>query len=184
MEENRIWTQAEYVIRESMERRISGKMVEEYRQKLMEDEKSRATIEKYVRDIRGFQSFMRGEPVTKAQVISYKEQLLSQYAVSSVNSVLAALNGFFKYMEWYSCVVKLLKIQRDSFRSSERELSREEYWRLLETARRRGNERLYLVMQTICATGIRVSELPFITVETVPRCLLVVSVMNCGKSVQ
>lgn len=144
---------------------IQKELVEGYRRKLVNEEKSKATIEKYMHDICVFWECMDGQAVTKERVIDYKERLLEQYAVSSVNSILAALNGFFKYLEWYDCVVKSLKIQRDCFRSSEKDLSRDEYYRLLEAARRRGNNRLYLLMQTICATGIRVSELKFITAE-------------------
>lgn len=146
---------------------ISDEMVSQYRRILVEAEKSSATIEKYLYDIRNFQIAMDGEAVTKERVIRYKEQLIEQYAVSSVNSILAALNGFFKYLQWYDCVVKSLKVQRDSFRSSERDLSKEEYYRLLEAAKKKGNHRLYLLMQTICATGIRVSELKFVTVEAI-----------------
>lgn len=157
MRETKMYKPAEY--------QISDEMVEWYRKKLVEDEKSHATIEKYLFDIRNFQKNMCGQNVTKEKVITYKEKLIEQYAVSSVNSILASLNGFFKYMEWYDCVVKSLKVQRDSFRSSERDLSKEEYHRLLKAAENRGKRRLYLLMQTICATGIRVSELKFITVE-------------------
>ena len=81
--------------------------------------------------------------------------------------MLAAVNRFFREMGWFGCIVKALKIQREAFRSKERELSKEEYFRLLEAAKENGNTRLYLLMQTLCATGIRVSELPFITVEAV-----------------
>lgn len=157
MRETKMYKPAEY--------RISDEMVEQYRKKLIEDEKSSATVEKYMFDICNFQKNVYGQAVTKEKVISYKEKLIEQYAISSVNSILASLNGFFKYMEWYDCVVKSLKVQRDSFRSSEKDLSKEEYHRLLKAAENRGKRRLYLLMQTICATGIRVSELKFITVE-------------------
>lgn len=152
-------------VRGTNDYQISDEIVSQYRRTLVEAEKSSATIGKYLRDIRSFQAAMGGQTVTKEKVIRYKEQLIERYAVSSVNSMLAALNGFFKYLKWYDCIVKSLKVQRDSFRSSERDLSKEEYYRLLETARQRGNYRLYLLMQTICATGIRVSELKFVTVE-------------------
>lgn len=158
MKETKMYMPAEY--------RISDEMVEQYRKKLVKDEKSRATIEKYIHDICELQKAMYGEAITKERVIYYKEQLIEQYAISSVNSILASINGFFKYMEWYDCVVKSMKVQRDSFRSSEKDLSKEEYYRLLESAKRKGKRRLHLLMQTICATGIRVSELRFVTVES------------------
>ncbi len=144
---------------------ISDEIIEQYRRKLTEDEKSKVTVEKYMHDIYSFQYFMQGQNVTKEKVIYYKEQLMEHYTIATVNSILAALNGFFKYMNRYEWVVKALKLQRDSFRSSEKDLTKEEYYRLLTAARKRGNDRLYLLMQTICATGIRVSELKFITVE-------------------
>ena len=110
---------------------------------------------------------MGGDAVTKETAIQYKEHLKKKYKPASVNSMLAAVNRFFREMGWFGCIVKALKIQREAFRSKERELSKEEYFRLLEAAKENGNTRLYLLMQTLCATGIRVSELPFIAVEAV-----------------
>ena len=110
---------------------------------------------------------MGGDAVTKETAIQYKEHLKKKYKPASVNSMLAAVNRFFREMGWFGCIVKALKIQREAFRSKERELSKEEYFRLLEAAKENRNTRLYLLMQTLCATGIRVSELPFITVEAV-----------------
>lgn len=146
--------------------RISHFMIGQYENRLREEERSRATIEKYLYELQCFAAFAGADGlVTKEVVIRYKRQLTDQYAISSVNTALAAINGFFKYMGWYDCVVKTMKIQRDSFRSSHRTLTKEEYYRLLEAAKQRGNQRLYLVMQAICATGIRVSELQFFTLE-------------------
>lgn len=149
-----------------MEHRISDKMLDEFKTKMLCDEKSEATIGKYLRDIRRFQDFMgTNQNVTKEKVIDFKKMLIENYAPSSVNSMLAAINIFFKEFGWYDCIVKSIKIQRDAFRAQDRELSKKEYYRLLEAARRKKNPRLYYLMQTICATGIRVSELRFITVE-------------------
>lgn len=142
--------------------------LETFRDSLTEEEKSPATIEKYVRDVKAFLDYVGSSAeVCKEIVIRYKNDLLGQYAVASVNSMLAAVNCFFKHLGWYDCVVKSLKVQREAFRSHERELTRNEYYRLLKAAKNRGNERLYYVMQSICSTGIRISELKFITVEAV-----------------
>lgn len=150
-----------------MENKITATNIERFHTRLIEDEKSEATIEKYLRDVKAFFTFAGEETVTKEMAIRYKEHLKKTYKPTSVNSMLAAVNRFFREMGWFECIVKALKIQRAAFRSKERELSKEEYLRLLEAARENGNTRLYLLMQTLCATGIRVSELPFITVEAV-----------------
>lgn len=150
-----------------MENRMTRTNIEQFREKLIEDEKSEATIEKYLRDVEAFFSFVGGEAVTKNTAMQYKEHLKKNYKPASVNSMLAAINRFFREMGWFECIVKALKIQREAFWPKERELSKEEYFRLLETAKKKGNIRLYLLMQTLCSTGIRVGELPFITVEAV-----------------
>lgn len=150
-----------------MKRVITPKHTEHFRSILTGDEKSRATVEKYMRDLRAFVNFAGGEAVTKDTVIRYKEHLKANYKPASVNSMLAALNRFFREMGWYECVVKALKIQRQAFRPKERELSREEYYRLLNAAKKKHDLRLYLLMETICATGIRVSELRYITAQAV-----------------
>ncbi len=160
-----------------MEHKITAALLEAFRAKMKKEEKSCATIEKYMHDIKYFCSFLNDHESPRAEdkikellfdkekVIAYKQYLVDHYAPASVNSMLAAVNTFFKENGWYDCVVKSLKIQKETFRSSERELTKEEYMRLLRTAARKGNQRLYLLMQTICSTGIRVSELPYITVE-------------------
>lgn len=150
----------EYVIRqEDMER---------FQRKMLEEEKSSATMEKYMRDIRAFRSFIgeRGS-VSKERVIAYKAELMKRYAPASANSMLTAVNGFLKRMGWHECVVKTAKLQPETFRAVNRELSQKEYFALLEVARRQGKDRLLCLMETLCATGIRVSELPFVTVEAV-----------------
>lgn len=148
-----------------MSRQITESDILQFKRKLLEEEKSKSTIQKYMRDMKAFRTFAGKKEVTKEMVIQYKQYLKENYKTASVNSMLAAVNRFLKEMEWYDCVVKVLKVQRQAFRSRERELTREEYFRLLETARAKNNMRLYLLMQTICSTGIRVSELPFITLE-------------------
>lgn len=150
-----------------MEHRINSKMLEAFSAVLQEDEKSKATIDKYLRDVKTFLTFVgENAVVTKSEVIRYKQSLENSYTAVSINSMLVALNRFFKANNWYDCIVRLLKVQRDAFRVQERELSREEYFRLLKTAKSKGNQRLYLLMETICATGIRVSELRYVTTET------------------
>ena len=149
-----------------MEHIITAALLEEFKGKMRKEEKSGATIEKYMHDISCFKNFLCGRTFDKETVIAYKQYLINNYAPTSVNSMLAAVNSFFKENGWYDCVVKSLKIQKEAFRSSDKELTREEYLRLLRAAARKGNRRLYLLMQTICSTGIRVSELPYITVES------------------
>lgn len=151
-----------------MEKRtITDAELEWFRNCLLREEKSSATIQKYLRDVRAFAHYAHGDSVGKEMVIAYKQTLMEQYAPSSVNSMLAAINHFFKEVGWYDCVVKRVKIQRQTFRDREQELTKAEYFRLVEAAQLRGDRRLCLLMQTICSTGIRISELRFITVEAV-----------------
>lgn len=135
---------------------------------LREEERSPATTEKYLRDIRTFAAFLDGRAVTKNMAVQWKEHLLSQgYAPATVNSKLSAMNGFLRFMGWNDFTVKFLKLQRRPFRDASRELTREEYSHLLKCARHLGRGRLELLMETICSTGIRVSEVRYITVESV-----------------
>lgn len=149
-----------------MEYIIKREMLEVFKGRLIEDEKSRATLEKYSRDVGAFFQYVgEGASITKEIAMRYKQYLAQKYAVVSVNSMLAAVNRFFKEMGWLDCVVKAFKVQREAFRAKEKELSKAEYLRLLSAAKKQGNQRLYLLMETICSTGIRVGELKFITVE-------------------
>ena len=151
-----------------MERKIGAGQLAAFRQWLLEEEREPATIEKYLREVRAFAAWLGGAPVTKEGATAWKARLTaSGFQPGTVNGKLSALNKFFAFLGWPDCRVKYLKIQRRVFRSSERELSREEYARLLETARVLGRERLALLIETICATGIRVSELKYITAESV-----------------
>lgn len=128
-------------------------------------EMSRATLEKYHRDILSFSEFAAGRGIDKQLCLDYKAHLEKKYAVASANSMIASVNSFFKYMEWFDCCIKQFKVQKKVFCSEEDELTKNEYLRLVKTAQSKGNERLNLVLQTICSTGIRVSELKYITVE-------------------
>ena len=148
-------------------KKITEKLIKNFRNYLINEEKSDATLEKYIRDICAFLSWLCGRGVDKQTVLEYKAYLIENYKPTSVNSVLSSLNVFFTYNEWYDCKVKSLKIQKQIFASKNKELTKAEYERLLDAAKSKKNERLYLLMQTICSTGIRVSELPFVTVVAV-----------------
>ena len=150
-----------------MRHELKESMILQWRKRLIEEEKSCATIQKYMHDLSVFYDYVKKAEVNKEIVIEYKQYLLQNYAAASVNSMLVALNRFLKAMGWYDCVVKLLKIQKKSFRDPGLDLSKEEYQRLLAAAKAKRKDKLYYLMQTTCATGIRVSELPFITVEAV-----------------
>ena len=139
---------------------------EEYRKHLYAEEKSAGTVSKYLHDMRAFQAFADGRPVTRELSIMWKDQLFSeQYAVPTINSMLSSLNGFLRFMRWDDCKVKFLRVQHRLFCDPSRILTRSEYNKLLETAKAQGKERLVLIMETICSTGIRVSEVRCITVE-------------------
>lgn len=166
-----------------MNGQITGAQITQFQNRLMEDEKSTATIQKYLRDIEAFHTFAGEENVTKDMVIRYKQHLKENYKPSSVNSMLAAINRFFKEMGWFDCVVKALKVQRQTFRDRERELTKEEYFRLLKAAKQQNNMRLYLLMQTLCSTGIRISELQFITAQAVKTGRAVVSLKGKTRTV-
>ncbi len=145
---------------------IDRELIGKFKNYLIDEEKATATREKYIRDITAFSEWSGGQKMDKRTVLLYKEQLTEKLAPASVNSVLSSLNSFFDFAHWYELKVKMLKIQKQIFAQNERELSRAEYGRLLDAAKSKKNERLYYLMQTICASGIRVSELSFITVES------------------
>lgn len=166
-----------------MEKQISEPLIIQFRDRLARNERSEATIQKYMRDLESFRRFVGKAQITKEQVIAYKQYLQERYQPASVNSMLAAVNCFLKEMGWYDCVVKALKLQRAAFRSQERELTKQEYYRLLRAAKEKGDIRLYLLMETICTTGIRVSELRFITAEAVQEGRAVVSLKGKTRTV-
>lgn len=149
---------------------ITKEKIDEFRNYQRLEEKSENTIEKYLRDINAFWKYVGEQTVTKELAIKYKEHLLSdEYAVRSVNSMIASLNSFFTFVGCEYLKIKTIKEQRQIFCSEDKELTKEEYNRLLNAAERNGNKRLGLIIQTICGTGIRVSELEFVTVEAVKR---------------
>lgn len=147
-----------------MEDRIITKgKIESFKQYLLEEEKSQLTIEKYLRDVEKFAAFAKKENLTKTLVLQYKSYLVEAgYAPRSVNSMLASINSLLSFLGLQDCRVKQLRIQRQTYACREKELTKKEYLQLLKAAE--GTE-LYFVMQTICSTGIRVSELQFFTME-------------------
>ena len=150
-------------------RKITPSHIEQFKNYLIEEEKSKATIEKYERDVKAFYLWIGEKDLNKGCVLSYKAYLCDNYATASVNSMLSSINSFFAYLEWFELRVKTIKVQKQIFASNEIELTKSEYERLLSAAKAKSNQRLYLLMQTICSTGIRVSELRFITVEAINR---------------
>ena len=149
---------------------LTKEKIDEFKNYLKLEEKSENTIEKYIRDIKAFRQYIGTKIVTKELAIAYKENLLSTgYAIRSVNSMIASLNSFFAFRGCGYLKIKTIKEQRQIFYSEEKELTKEEYTRLLNAAENKQNKRLNLILQTICGTGIRVSELKFITVEAVKK---------------
>lgn len=149
---------------------LSDKDFDDYTAYLKDEEKSENTIQKYARDIRKFISFIGKEHVTKQKVIAYKESLINaSYAPASINSMLAAVNDFLIFKGLDSFRVKYLKLQKEVFYPESKELTREEYRRLKHIAAIHHNRRLCMILETICSTGIRVSELKYITVESVQQ---------------
>lgn len=148
--------------------RITAGDLVAYESHLRREERSSATVIKYLRNVRAFVVWLDGTTVTKETVNGWKEHLLEQNkAPATINAALAALNSLFCYLGWVDCRARFLKIQRRMFRDSSRDLTRMDYEKLISHARALGRERLALLMETICATGIRVSEVRYITVETV-----------------
>ena len=161
------------------ERKLREKHLTQYLAYLREEERAPATIQKYERAIRRFFAQSPAQ-ITKQTVIRYKQALLERRAAAGVNGELAALNGFFAFMQWHDCRVRPVRLQRQSYCDPKKELSREEYVRLVNTALTRGNERLALLLQTICSTGVRVSEVKHLTAEAVHKGQM--QVHNKGKS--
>ena len=145
---------------------ITNRHIQRFSDWLVREEKSSATCEKYLRDVRRFLAFAGEKPVTKELVVQWKKQLVEQgYAVRSVNSMLASVNSFTTFLGWHDCRVKNIRLQRQTYCPENRELTKPEYLRLLKAAE--GSEQLNLILQTICGTGIRVSELRYFTVDAV-----------------
>ena len=148
------------------------------------EEKAQNTIEKYIRDITAFAEYLCGKAISKELAIAYKQHLQdSGYAVRSINSIIASINALFGFVGLYNCRLKSLKIQKQIYCPEEKELTKTEYVRLINAAKYKKNERLSLLIQTICGTGIRVSELQYITVEAVKSGEAVVSLKGKTRTV-
>ena len=150
-------------------RKITTEIIKSFNDYLINEEKAAATVNKYLHDVGEFQIWLGEQELNKTAVLAYKSYLCEHYAPASVNAALSSLNSFFNFMEWYDLRAKNLKIQKQIFASTDKELTKAEYDRLLQAAKQKKNERLYLLMQTICSTGIRVSEVRYITVEAISR---------------
>lgn len=147
--------------------RLTTSAIEKYCEFLVNEEKAAATVSKYRHDLFELKKFLSFRTLTRSEVLAYKSHLSKIFAPASVNAAISSLNGFFSFMKWYDLKVKRLKLQKTCFIHADRMLTKEEYEKLLRTASEIKNERLCLLMQTICSTGIRVSEVPFVTVEAV-----------------
>ena len=156
-------------------RKITLSVLNSFREYLIENEKSKATLEKYMRDVRLFTKYAEDRPLDKPLILEYKARLEQNYAIRSANSMLAALNAFWRFLGWFDLCVKQFKVQKETYCSEDKELTKGEYTALVKTAEDKNNPRLSLVVQTICGTGIRVSELQCITVEAVRKGEAVVS---------
>lgn len=150
-------------------RKISNQNLEMFKEHLSNEEKSHATICKYMHDILTFANWLSANEFNKSDVLKYKSEISEKYAPTSVNSIISSLNSFFVFMQWHELKVKTLKVQKQIFLSGDKELTKIEYERLLFAAKREKNDRLYFLMQTICSCGIRISELRHITVESLTR---------------
>ena len=147
---------------------LTQREFDQFEDYLRHDEREESTIEAYLRSLTRFAEWADGRAVTKELAMEWKTALSeSGYRPISVNAMLAAVNKFFTCMGREDCKVKYLKLQRQMFRKSEKDLSKEEYQRLVQAAHEKGDLRMELILETICATGIRVGELKYITVETV-----------------
>ncbi|MBQ7796295.1 MAG: tyrosine-type recombinase/integrase [Lachnospiraceae bacterium] len=155
---------------------IKENMIGAYRQYLHEEERASGTIEKYVRDVKRFATWLDGRCVTKEMTAEWKEHLLTlNYCPSTINSMLASVHGFYQFAGWENCRTRFLRIQRQIFREQKKELGKTDYKRLISTAKSKKQDRLAMIIETIGATGIRVSELKYLTVEAVRQGQAVVS---------
>lgn len=160
---------------------LSMKVIEKYVSHLRDEERSPKTIEKYKRDIIAFYEYLpENKMITKENLLSFKLNLSNGYKIASINSMLVAVNRLLDFLNLSTMKLKLFKVQKKSFYEEDKELTKEEYRRLLEAASRKDNRRLNLLIQTICATGIRVSEHKFITVESLSEGRSIVN--NKGKT--
>lgn len=152
-----------------MEHIITAQELDAFQGYLLENEKSKATIEKYVRELRFFMEYLNGRQLDKSLLMGYRDSLKGQFSAVTVNGKLSAIHAYLEFTGQNGCRVKFLKVQKRTFAEENRELTEEEYRRLIKAAGVRKADRLYHILLTLCGTGIRISELKFITVEAVKR---------------
>lgn len=162
---------------------VSSNIINNFKSKLLYDEKSKNTISKYLHDVKMFCAFVGKRKIEKNTVVEFKTWLNERYKVSSANSVIVAVNAFFRFVGLNELCVKQFKVQKKAFCSEKRELSKAECMCLINIAGKKHNGRLKLIIQTICGTGIRVSELKYITVEAVYKGEAVVTCKNKTRTV-
>ncbi|MFR3791642.1 MAG: tyrosine-type recombinase/integrase [Blautia massiliensis (ex Durand et al. 2017)] len=152
------------------ERVITKATIEQFEAYLHKEERSNGTVDNYIRNVRELAAWLAGQAVTKEQLVAWKDALQAKrLQPTTVNAKLAAIGCFLRVMGWQDCQVRFLRVQRRVFREKEKELTREEYEKLLAAAQQQGSARLALLLETICATGVRVSEVQYITVEAARR---------------
>ncbi|EHI60425.1 tyrosine-type recombinase/integrase [Hungatella hathewayi] len=160
--------------------KMSEGLLDGYRDFLLDEERSAATVEKYLRDVRTFLGYMGEAALDRKRVLDYKQGLRERYKITSANSMLAAMNSFFVYLGREDLKVKLFKVQRALYARPEREMTEKDYRKLIQAARNDGDEMMSMLIQTIGSTGVRISELKFITVESLASGRA--EIYNKGKS--
>lgn len=158
------------------EKIISEKIMDDYKRYLLEQEKSNATIEKYMRDLKKLKEYAHGRKIDKMLLIKFKEHLKDErkYKTSSINSYIVAANRFFEYVGWFDLKIKTYKVQKEIFVPSDKEINKNEYRSLVKAAINSGKYKIAMIIQTICATGIRVSEVSSLTVNVVKKGVMVI----------
>lgn len=164
-----------------MEHQITEKEITGFRKYLMENEKSEATMEKYLHEIRNLSRWLDGRPLHKTELIAYREILKDQYQPVSVNGKLSAIHAYLKYIGLEGMRLRFLKVQNRIFLEETKELTEQEYRKVLEEARRQKDERMYYLIMTLCGTGIRISELKFITVRAVQEAKAMISLKGKNR---
>lgn len=159
---------------------IKKRTLSDFLNYLKENEHSKNTIAKYERDVKKFIKFLGNKQITKCKVIAFKEELMQNYKTASVNSMLAAVNVFLKFLGKYNCTVKRIKTQPKAFCDKKREITVSDYEKLLKAAKQKRDYQLFMILQTICSTGIRVSELSYFTVDSLNSSVL--EIHNKGKA--
>lgn len=167
----------------NMIRVITCDMLVAFEKHLYMDEKSENTILKYMRDINALNTFAQKKEITKPLLIDYKQKLKERYKIAGANSIIGAINCFLKFAGWEDLRIKQFKVQKRTFYTEEQELTKTEYMRLLQAAERNGKIRLSLLIQALCSTGIRISELKYLTVEAVHEGKMIVSCKNKTRTV-